>query len=170
MEPQINYPGIIPFKEPVTIKCTVNGKRLMAEIIGRTDDPIQYGFVIKFSDGISVEATITENGYWFVDNVKYKQYVLAIDKNLRDFIGVINGDWYKFEIGNGASLKLVWLSVNPENKNEYSVYFEGDYQFHLRKTNSGWENESVRVGAGPVNQVIVSQVVKELKRKIAADY
>jgi len=170
MEPQINYPGIIPFKEPVTIKCIVNGKRLMAEIIGQTDDAIQFGFIVKFSDGICVEATISENGYWCVDNVKYRHYVLAIDKNLRDFIGVKNGDWYKFEIGNDASLKLVWVSVNHENKNEYTVYFEGDYQFHLRKTNSGWENESIRVGAKAVNQVIVSQVVKELEKKIAVDF
>lgn len=170
MEPQINYPGIIRFKEPVTIKCIVNGKKLMAELIGHTDDPIQYGFLIKFSDGIYVEATMTENGYWFIDNVKYRHYVLAIDKNLRDFIGVINGDWYKFEIGNDSSLKLVWVSINPENKNEYTVYFEGDYQFHLRKTNSGWKNESVREGARAVNQVIANQVVKELEKKIAVDY
>jgi|SRR5665213_175363 len=166
MEPQINYPEMNVYKEPVSIKCVVHGKKLIAEIIGQTDDPIQYGFVIKFSDGVCVEATISENGFWFVDKVKYKQYVLAIDKNLRDFISVNIGDWYKFEIGSGTSLKLVWASVNPENVNEYSVYFEGDYQFTLRKTKSGWENKSVRVGAAPVNPIIVNQVVKELEKQL----
>ena len=56
------------------------------------------------------------------------------------------------------------ISLDPENKNEYSVNFEGDYQFHLIRSKAGWENKSVRMGAGPVDKFIVSQVINELER------
>jgi|GEM_PF-2283096 len=165
MDTFLEYPGLKSFDEPVTIKCQVNEKKLIAEILGRLDNPIQYSFLIKFSDGVIIEATFTEYGNLFLNEVKYRHYLLAIENSLRDFSCVSFEDWYKFEIQNGKIPLLVWVG-NWDSSNKYSVHFNGDYQFHLIQTKTGWENKSVRIGAGPVDQHIVSLVVRELEKKI----
>jgi len=69
-------------------------------------------------------------------------------------------------INDGCDL-LVWVNTGKDNKHNFTVYYNGDYQFNLRYNKPGWESKTVRVvNPAPVNQCIVIQVTKELEKKI----
>ena len=164
----MDEPKIKKFDEPITIKCVVNSENLVASITGELDLPKELGFFLIFSDGISFEALLNESGKWHVDDVRYKPYIKSIEKNLHCFVAVRNYDWYKFEVGGEANRLLVWVCAEKYNPKKYLVYFNGDYQFHLLKRKKGWEINSIRVNAGPVDQNIANQVAAKLKEKIKA--
>ena len=168
MKASSGAPGNMPFEEPVTIKCVVNGKNLLAKIIAETNDPVQQGFVIKFSDGIVLRATGCEDSDMFeTDNNLHAAYLDAIQQELRGFLMVMHGDWYKFEISHNNQELLIWISANYEKEYSYTVYFNGDYQFDLREKDGVWESRSVRiVNPNSVDAGIVDLIVKELKEKI----
>ncbi len=155
------------FEEPITIKCIVHGKNLLAKIIGTTDHPLHYEFVINFSDGICIEATLLESGRWWVDNVKYRPYMIAIAEDLLGFFMVMHCEyWYKFEINQKGRDLLVWVGVGEE-KYKFLVYFNADYQFTLINEKSGWEIISERViEPNPIDNVLAHSIIKELEKRI----
>jgi hypothetical protein len=168
MEQKIFEPGYKPFKEPVTIKCVVKGRKMLAEVLGETNDPVQHGFVIQFPDGTGFEAVACddEDG-WVVSEARYEPYLLAIQDELKSFLAVMNGDWYKFEITHEERNLLIWIGYREGNDYPYSVHFDGDYQFYLKEGESKWESMSVRmIDPVPVDQEIVDKVVHELQKRI----
>jgi len=168
MELKIFEPGYKPFKEPVTIKCVVNGKKLLAQILGETDDPIQHGFMIQFPDGASFEAIAGEDADgWVVSEERYEPYLLAIQDELKSFLAVMCGDWYKFEITLDERNLLIWVAYREGDDYPYCVHFDGDYQFHLKEGKPNWESMAVRMmDPAPIDQEIVRKVVYELQKRI----
>ena len=155
----MNETNIIPFEDPITIKCEVKGKKTMAEIVAKVDLPLENSFVLRFSDGTTFETYQTDSGYWSAPE-SFKPYIFAVKDELTSFVFVMATEWYKFEIND----QLYWVGENESN--EFSVYTKGDYSFHLRKAKAGWEYHSVRVGAGPVDPVVAGKVAKELESRL----
>lgn len=158
-------PANIPFREPITIKCRVEGKDLLAKVVALTNDPIQTGFVIKFSDDTSVTATGCEDsGKFEANSPLYSPYIDAIQKELFGFSMVMDSEWHKFETKYKEENILVWVGVKEDKEYNYTIYFDGSYQFELRKKDGQWQSRSVRViEPNPINQDIVNLVVGELE-------
>ena len=160
---------ITVFEEPVTIKCHVEGRNLMAEITIEYCDPTDHFFYIEFSNDVQIVAgpSTFETGRWWVDEMEYLPYLNSIEKSLADFIAVRESFWYKFEIKNGSQKLLVWVAQGEANKNEFSVHFEGDYRFHLEKINSRWISWTIGgYQLNPILQPIVDEVCAYLDGKI----
>ncbi|KAA9037123.1 hypothetical protein FW778_16970 [Ginsengibacter hankyongi] len=167
MKQKIFEPGYKPFKEPVTIKCVVNGKKMLAEILGETKNPVQYGLMITFSNGVSFEAITSEDdGGWVVSEERYGPYLLAMQNELKSFLAVMHEDWYKFEITHGERNMLVWVAYREGDDYPYSIHFDGDYQFNLKEGKPNWESISVRmIDPAPIDREIVHKVVHECKKE-----
>ena len=160
---------ITVFEEPVTIKCHVEGRNLLAKITIEYCDPTDHFFYIEFSNDVQIVTgpSDEEPGCWTVDDVKDLPYLNAIIKSLTDFMAVRESFWHKFEIKNGSRKLLVWAAQSEENKNEFSVHFEGDYQFHLEKINSHWISWTIsEYEPDPTIVPIVKEVTKYLNEKI----
>ena len=166
---EINDFEIMIFEEPVTIKCNVEGKNLMAEITSEYHDPTLHCFLIEFSNDVQIVAgpSTEEPGSWTLDDLKYVPYLNSVMKSLADFIAVRESFWYKFELRDGSQELLVWAAQSEENKKEFAVHFEGDYQFHLEKTSSGWTSWTIREsGLNPIIKLVVKEVSRYLDEKI----
>ncbi len=158
-------------EEPVTIKCIVNGKKLMGKIMSFSDhDPIQTGFNLEFSDGTAFWTIVCEDedDVFSIQNEKFQPYVNAIKNSLSDFYSVCLYEWYKFEITYNNRYILIWVGADNEEKGKFLVRFEGDYQFNLYAGNGNWQAISHRVfNPNPINPEIVDLIVEELKKRVA---
>jgi hypothetical protein len=166
---EMNDFEVTEFEEPITIKCNVEGRNLMAEISCEYHDPTEHFFLIEFSNDVQIVAgpSSVEPGSWWVHDLEYLPYLNSVKKSIADFIAVSESFWYKFEIKDGSQKLLVWAAQSEENKNEFSIHYEGDYQFHLEKTSSGWTSWTIRENEpNPIIEHIVKEVSKYLNEKI----
>jgi len=166
---EINDFEFIIFEEPVTIKCNVEGRNLMAGITSEYYDPTEHLFLIEFSNDVTIVTgpSSEEPDCWLVEEPKDLPYLNAVIRSLADFVAVRDSFWYKFEIKYGTRKLLVWAAQSEENKNQFSVHFEGDYQFHIEKTNLGWRSWTIReYDPNPIIVPIVKEVTKYLNGKI----
>ncbi len=134
MKSRIHPADNIPFEEPINIKCVVGDKKLFAKVTAQTNDPVQTGFFVEFSDGTNIVATGCEDsGKFEADSPLYARYIDAIQKELTGFSMVMDSDWYKFEIKYKHENILVWVSVKDEQDYNYKIYFDGTYKFELKE-------------------------------------
>lgn len=170
MKPGINDYDIFHIEEPITVKCIVNRKKLIGKIVSFSDDPIQVGFNLEFSDGKAFETVACEDddNKFSVPNKKLQPYIDAMKNALTDFYSVSGDNWYKFEITHDSKEILIWVGGDKDDVDKFSVHFEGDYQFHLHEQNGDWQANTVRVlHPNPINPEIVDLIVGELKKRVS---
>ena len=170
MEGKLNFDGgDVLFREPVTIKCLVHGKKMMAKIMGETANSLTPSFLLEFSDGTSFEAMWPEDSeYWHPARPKYWNYVFGIQDALTDFFSVYYTNWYKFEIHANAQDLLIWVGEDTITDFSFTVHYNGSYQFSLRQANEIWEAASLRDEKEILDESIVNKVINELKQKVTS--
>ncbi|MEP6584715.1 MAG: hypothetical protein ABJA90_10630 [Ginsengibacter sp.] len=178
------------FYRTQSIKCVVNGKKLTFRIVGFTRDPILVGFGVRFSDGVEFEARsnpmklfeyltddadnfpdvqtpIEEGGDFVADNPEHKPYVKAITEHLNTFVLVMNSQWYQLVIKYKKEDLVVWVGYRDYNDFPYSVCFNGDYQFSLKRDDGVWKSKTVRVmDTRTIDPEMYEKIIKALEAKI----
>jgi hypothetical protein len=166
MEPVTSYHENVTFTNPVTFPCTVNGKKLKAKIVGEKCNPVNYEFVIAFSDRTKCEALLLESGKWWVEPYSALEHVKAIDGPLKNFISVKQNPWGVFELNYEGEELLVWVShyYSKEQGEYHSVYFNGSYQFHLCKEKGSWAAKSAsEVNPKTIDERLASLISQRLE-------
>ena len=133
---------------PLLFQCTVNGKHLTASIIGWVNHPINYIYRVEFSDGYVSDYYCNDYGKWFdsanekeikgaTERLKNKApYEFAIQNDLKDVHSFTHNERthiFKTAVDGQDTNVYVHYSNSAEFGPQYSVYYNGDYQFTLEK-------------------------------------
>jgi hypothetical protein len=165
--------GELKMLTPLSFKCDVKGMELIATITAKVNNPTDFVYRIRFSDGYQSDFTATHEGRWYdMANEKqyreaskrpYSPYADAIQNDLRDLhLFEIYEEAYSFRMQVGGTMTNVYvLKDSEEDGGFYNVRFNGQYQFSLTKAKGVWHAGS------KYDKVATSNINNELARNIS---
>ncbi len=150
--------------------CQVNGKDLMAKIRGVVNHPIYFVYRIQFSDGYEDDFYLLENG--FVDSEKgesSKPYAYALRYDLQS-LGWMPGNKgvYTMRWMIGGTHTNIWIKeTDSDGEHIYSIYFNGNYRFEMKKDGTGWFWRTRRVvEPEEINEKLAVEIGRLLDREL----
>lgn len=131
----------------VSFPVTVNGKELTAEVLGSEYHPIHFVYRVVFSDGFEDSFYILENGFVEGNKKHATPYAKALREELPNMISWFEGMFigvFQYII-NGVKAN-VWVieSESEEGEHVFTVRYNNDYRFELKKKNDRWLSRTVR--------------------------
>lgn len=150
--------------------CYVKGQKLTATYLGRTEDSIvDFQFKFSFSDGYSTIFYCTEYGKWYDDNNIEKKsiYLKAVKDELlallsciyieKTLVFLVHYNKTNFNV-------FVFKDCMNDDRFSYSVYYKGEYRFHMKKMKDEWLAKSFCViDTGKLDDKLISIISKELE-------
>ena len=154
----------------LSFPCYVNGQKLTATYLGQTDDAIvDFQFEFSFSDGYSTVFFCTGYGKWSDANNSNSNYLEAIKDDLSTlllFTSVEKTIAFPVKYNNTNFNVFVFKDCTTKDGFPYSVYYKGEYRFHLEKINGEWLAKSVCViDSEKIDNKLVSIITKELESR-----
>lgn len=154
---------ITPVLPVIEFDCIVGGRELTATITHTEESVVEMLYHITFSDGHQDKYASGDDGHdeEFGRTRELDAYEQAIYEDLCVVPGLEEGGGYSYirvkATKNGSSFN-VWIRPREE-KNTYNVYYKGEYQFSLRKTDK-WEMTSQR-GKGYIIDKELAKLITE---------
>ena len=154
----------------LSFPCYINGKKLVATYLGKTEDSIvDFQFKFSFSDGYSTIFYCTEYGKWYDDNnIERKSiYLEAVKDELLALLSCISIEKtmvFPVHYNKTNFNVFVFKHYITDDCYPYSVYFYGEYRFHMKKMKGEWFAKSICViDTGKLDEKLVSIISKELE-------
>lgn len=151
-----SYGEITFLDNPLEFTCEVKRVKLKAKVIACIDNPGAWMYRIAFSNGYTSDFYSTPGGKWMDaanDDPARKittPYPFAIKTQLSDLAGLTKSrPVYCFQLKIKGTEKNVFVAFNQDEDegNSYTVRYDGDYQFDLKRKGDGWEVYSIRKNA-----------------------
>ena len=154
----------------LSFPCYVNGQKLTATYLGQTDDAIvDFQFKFSFSDGYSTVFYSTEYGKWFDTNNSNSNYLEAMKDDLSALLlctSIENTIAFPVKYNNTNFNVFVFKNCTTKDGFPYSVYYNGEYRFHMEKINGEWLAKSVCVlDSDKLDEKLVSIITNELESR-----
>jgi hypothetical protein len=141
------------FDKAVEFTCLVKGVKLKAKVIASINNPMHWMYRISFSNGYTSDFYCGSSGKWWDaanDDPERKittPYPFAIQQQLTDLSGLTKSrPVYCFQLKLKGIEKNVFVAFNEDEDegSNYSVRYDGDYRFSLKRKGHGWEVYSIR--------------------------
>lgn len=168
---------IVPLSHQVTVPIRSIEGAAAAAVTFTHSLPVfpSYGFRAKYQIGKSIKevdcfSSETEKRWYFKGQVS-PEYLEPLKDLLDCLLACFQGDDYTtMEIPVNGKAIFVWIQRRtqyPDAAGEFSVYYNGDYQFHLQSASSGWVATDVRVGR---QQIPDERLVMAIGKKLQQDF
>lgn len=145
----ITYPTI-------KFECKVSGKELIAEVVAEEINPGQFNFNTRFSDGFEdIFSHDEESGTWKSHKDSKSAYLKKIQDDLSALMSYqVDRHYLSFRHTIGKESINVWVFETQREDGDmvypkggykrYTVYYNGDYRFEMKKVRGAWHAKTVR--------------------------
>jgi hypothetical protein len=141
---------------PIKFECKVSGRELIAEVITEEVNPGQFNFNTTFSDGFSdIFSHDERSGIWTANKDAEEAYLNMIQDDLSALQCYQVGRHYlSFRHPLEKEPVNIWVFETQREDlymmyskggcKRYTVYYNGDYRFEMKKVAGAWRAKTVR--------------------------
>lgn len=155
----------------IKFECEVSGKELIAEVETLETYPGHFNFNTRFSDGFADTFIHNENsGDWKAVRDKEAVYLANVKNDLSALVSYQVGRHYlsfRHKIEN--ELVNIWVFETQREDGfmvyskggckSYTVYYNGDYRFEIKKICGAWQAKTVRqVNPEIIDEKLVAKI------------
>lgn len=163
-------PANAPWKKPIAFTVLVKDTEQTATLVEIVDNPLYNEFVLRFSDGYQDHFILPEE----TDHVlpgkgkAGQPYAAAVQEDML-MLGLLtdNENVWCLRYPVDGRLTNVWIRENGnEAEKSFSVYYLGDYYFHVHYKDGKWRSETTRqIDPQPVDQELAEAVCRLLEKE-----
>lgn len=156
----------MPMVEAIAFPVFVKGKPLIASVVEVVENPVQYSYRIRFSDGYEDIFTLDDGAIDAKKGENSKIYIKAIRNDITQVARLNTGKFYHvFQDKIDGQVTNIWIIESEDENGEtyYGVYYNEFYRFELRQVQGEWiwSTRSKEPGV-TINEDIAGKVQKIL--------
>ena len=164
---------------PIKFECKVSGRELVAEVVAEEINPGKFNFNTRFSDGFEdIFSHDEESKTWNAIRDTKADYLKKIQDDLSALMSYQVGRHYlNFRHRLRDQIINVWVFETQREDGYmvyskggckcYTVYYNGDYRFEMKKVGGAWYAKTVRqINPESIDENLVAIIGKMIDGQI----